>query len=192
MVPARRPNRAGEQRRARILKETEQLVLDHGHPAVTMQMVAEAAGVTQPAIHYHFPTRDELFVELLRERDANAPEALLNDAVEALIAGVEASETTPALVALFADYASKARDADHPAHRYFADRYQQMSMALAQSIRGRRESGRANPHIDDETVALLLLAVSDGLQTRWLVDPKISMGTAIRAAVDAALDPSGP
>lgn len=180
---ARRPNRAGERRREQLILAAERLVLAHGHRNVTIQMVADATGITQPAVHHHFATRDELFVELLRYRDQHAPEAEIGDGVDALLEAVGASESTPRLVALFADYAARAQDDTHPAHAYFAARYDASIAALTRSIALRQHGGTAAPDLDAHEVAVVLQAIADGLQTHWLIDPTVPMrGTLEEAA----------
>lgn len=182
-------NRAGRRRRQQILDVAERLVRERGHHAVTMQAVATAVGITQPAIHHHFATRDHLFVALLAHRDATAPERELDDAWDAMIEGVRASTETPRLVALLADYASKAADPAHPAHEYFAHRYASIIDGLATSIRRRQSEGRMPADLDPARVATILHAVADGLQTRWLIDPAVDMPATFSAAAAQYLTP---
>lgn len=54
---------AGEATRDRILRLADQLFAEHGYPRVSMRMVATAAGVTKPALYYHFRNKDALFEE---------------------------------------------------------------------------------------------------------------------------------
>ena len=53
----------GEATRDRILRLADQLFAEHGYPRVSMRMVATAAGVTKPALYYHFRNKDALFEE---------------------------------------------------------------------------------------------------------------------------------
>jgi AcrR family transcriptional regulator len=54
---------AGEATRDRILRLADSLFAEHGYPRVSMRMVATAAGVTKPALYYHFRNKDALFEE---------------------------------------------------------------------------------------------------------------------------------
>jgi len=58
----------GLRTRAGVLDSTEELMLEDGYAAVTYRIVAARAGVTYANVQYYFPTIDELFLELLRER----------------------------------------------------------------------------------------------------------------------------
>jgi AcrR family transcriptional regulator len=54
---------AGEATRDRILRLADTLFAEHGYARVSMRMVATAAGVTKPALYYHFRNKDALFEE---------------------------------------------------------------------------------------------------------------------------------
>ena len=56
---------SGEATRERILQLADDLFAEHGYPRVSMRMVAVAAGVTKPALYYHFRSKDALFEECL-------------------------------------------------------------------------------------------------------------------------------
>jgi AcrR family transcriptional regulator len=54
---------AGEATRDRILRLADSLFAEHGYARVSMRLVATAAGVTKPALYYHFRNKDALFEE---------------------------------------------------------------------------------------------------------------------------------
>lgn len=58
---------AEETRRA-ILRAAHDLFMQAGYRGVTTRMVAEASGVKQPLIYYHFADKEALYVEVQRER----------------------------------------------------------------------------------------------------------------------------
>lgn len=70
-----------EQTRAAILRAACEVIAETGFEKVRMRMVAERAGVSTAALHYHFDTREKLFLEALRysydntgsENTASAP-----------------------------------------------------------------------------------------------------------------------
>lgn len=53
--------------RDRILDVAEALFQERGYTAVTMRDIAEAVGMRQASLYYHFPSKEELFVSV-RER----------------------------------------------------------------------------------------------------------------------------
>lgn len=78
-----RPRRAyaarvpAEQRRAQILDAALHLVATRGHQAVTMDAVAERAGVTKPVVYGHFSGRGDLLAALLYREHSGALHQLL-------------------------------------------------------------------------------------------------------------------
>jgi AcrR family transcriptional regulator len=73
-----------------ILQAARRLFMAHGYRAVSTRQVAEAVGLTQPALYHHFATKEELYVavalaelarlqaglERIARRDAQADERL--------------------------------------------------------------------------------------------------------------------
>ncbi len=57
---------AEETRRA-ILRAAHDLFMEAGYRAVTTRMVAQASGIQQPLIYYHFADKEALYIEVQRE-----------------------------------------------------------------------------------------------------------------------------
>ncbi len=68
-APAPPPTAVPDTRR-RILDEAEMLLLTRGFQAFSYQHIARALGVKPAAIHYHFPTKDDLGVALIQRQAA--------------------------------------------------------------------------------------------------------------------------
>lgn len=49
-----------------ILDQAEALFTQHGYQGVSMRMLAEASGVTNAALYYHFENKEALFSEVMR------------------------------------------------------------------------------------------------------------------------------
>ncbi len=58
--------------RERILGEAGRLFLACGYRAMSMREIAEAVGVSKPALYYHFTDKETLFVALLNDSVAQA------------------------------------------------------------------------------------------------------------------------
>jgi AcrR family transcriptional regulator len=70
LLPAAPSALAPPDTRRRILDEAESLLLTRGFQAFSYQHVARALGVKPAAIHYHFPTKDDLGVALIQRQAA--------------------------------------------------------------------------------------------------------------------------
>jgi hypothetical protein len=83
-------------------------------------------------LHY-FPSRDELFVAILAERDAATfdPDGSLNDVDTVATRAAE----TPGLVRLFLEMAAATPDPEHADHGYFIRRYRALRDLVARGSR---------------------------------------------------------
>lgn len=63
-APTRR-SKLKSDRRSQLLAAAEQLIAERGFPAVRLEDIGAAAGVSGPAIYRHFPNKEALLVELL-------------------------------------------------------------------------------------------------------------------------------
>jgi AcrR family transcriptional regulator len=67
--PADEPIRARrEATRAALIEASAQIMLDEGYAAATSRRVAAKAGVKPALVHYYFPSMDDLFVAVLRDK----------------------------------------------------------------------------------------------------------------------------
>jgi AcrR family transcriptional regulator len=53
------------QTRERILSTAAALFAEHGYASTSVRMIARELGISDPAIHYHFPTKQALYEALL-------------------------------------------------------------------------------------------------------------------------------
>lgn len=53
---------AGSSGRARILEQARRLFLEQGYAAVSMQQIADAAGVNKATLYHHFRDKEDLFL----------------------------------------------------------------------------------------------------------------------------------
>jgi AcrR family transcriptional regulator len=63
------PSKVGrEATREALIEATAQIMLDEGYAAATSRRVAAKAGVKPALVHYYFPSMDDLFVAVLRDK----------------------------------------------------------------------------------------------------------------------------
>jgi hypothetical protein len=67
-------------------------------------------------------------------------------------------------------------ESEGPARAFFSDRYTWLRSELSKDVSSRQEAGEVAADLDPDDVASLLIAVADGLQLQWLLDPgKVQM-----------------
>src|SRR3981189_4011978 len=75
-----RPRVGREATKEALIEATAQIMLDDGYAAATSRRVAAQAGVKPALVHYYFPSMDDLFVAVLRDK----AEAILENQREAM------------------------------------------------------------------------------------------------------------
>jgi len=63
-----RPRGGREATRDALIEATAQIMLEDGYAAATSRRVAARAGVKPALVHYYFPSMDDLFVAVLRDK----------------------------------------------------------------------------------------------------------------------------
>jgi AcrR family transcriptional regulator len=82
--------------RERVLMEAQRLFVTRGFAEVSMQQIAEAAGMTKAALYYHFHHKEDLFLHVI-EREISRLRSGLD-------AGIAGQETTRGRLAFAAQY----------------------------------------------------------------------------------------
>lgn len=148
-----------------------------GYRGAPLAAVADAAQMTQPGLLHHFPSKQNLLLAVLEERDLDAKRrahggffAGGHTTLSALRDLVEYNATTPELVQLFTVLVGEGVSEDHPAHTYFTDRYAGLRHNLTRALRQGQETGEFREDVDMAPIASLILAMMDGLQIQWLLD----------------------
>lgn len=199
----RRPRPGTAVRRREILMSAVEIFGSKGSTNGTLADVADQVGLTRAGVLHHFGSKENLLLEVLAYRDRadvadlvdqhipGGPELFLH-----LVRTAFANTRRPGIVQAYTVLSAESVTDDHPARPFFDERYTTL----------RREVGEAfellcaqEGVISDDAVAAAsaaILAVMDGLQMQWLLDPgAIELGEttefAIRAIVGAVLRP-GP
>jgi AcrR family transcriptional regulator len=188
-------NSRGDRSRAAILTSARRLFAARGYRGASMASVAAAADLTQPGLLHHFPSKEALLQALLEEH-YHADGHRLNGAfhggdpsvVDALESLVEHNSRAMEAVRFFSVLVAESLAADHPGHEYFRARYRKVRSRLGASLRTEQEAGRVQVDTEPEVLAAIIIAVMDGLQTQWLLDPSVDMNAAFRAFVALLAD----
>jgi AcrR family transcriptional regulator len=57
----------GDDRRKQILRVAQHVFAEHNYHGATMARIAKAAGVTEPTIYLHFPSKQDLFIAVCED-----------------------------------------------------------------------------------------------------------------------------
>jgi AcrR family transcriptional regulator len=172
----------GERSKETILEAALPLFAAQGYRGASLASIASAAGLTQPGLLHHFPSKEELLLGLLDWRDRDDGKRLSDlpageglDYLERLEGLVEHNATTRELVRLFTTLVGEGTSDEHPAHDYFVSRYERIRARALRALRAGQRAGEIREDVDLEAVVPVLFAVMDGLQIQWLLDPSLDM-----------------
>ncbi|WP_062464314.1 TetR/AcrR family transcriptional regulator [Demequina soli] len=188
---ARELSDRGGATREHILDTATQAFAEAGFQGTSVREIAARCGLTHPALIYHFPTKAALLMAVLERRDDTEGRAVSFDELrgrallDELVATVRRNVGRPGIVSLYATLSAEATDAGHPAHAYFARRYANLRAAVARAYREAVEDGAREPVGGAGLAAAQLVAVMDGLQVQWLLDPSVDMVAAVEAHLSA-------
>jgi len=180
----------GIAKREEILRVALEVVARNGFRATSVKELADAVGLTQAGLLHYFDSKEELFTAILRARDDadSARYAELDDIVDLLLEVIRHNAETPGLVQLFASLSTAATsDPGHAARDYFVERYARLRTDFTAAIERRRADGQIAPDVDAATLAGVLVAVSDGMQLQWMLDPGTDMAEHVRLVWQLAL-----
>ncbi|MDI2127287.1 TetR/AcrR family transcriptional regulator [Yinghuangia seranimata] len=187
----------GDARRARILNIALQEFGENGYRGTSLARIAERAELTQAGLLHHFRSKQDLLTAVLDLRDEMDAERLdvaaipdgADPMLRALVALVEHNARQPGIVQLFTVLTGEAVTTDHPAHAWARQRYATLVTSISTALRHGVESGELRADVDPEAVTRQVLAMMDGLQLQWLLDPeRVDMVAVFTEYVEALVE----
>ncbi|WP_049986152.1 TetR/AcrR family transcriptional regulator [Halobellus rufus] len=183
-----------------ILHATHDALCTHGYAEVTMQDIADEAGLCKASIHYHYDGKHELllaYLDHLYERfedrltgiGGDAPEARLHALLDAFVTG---REDAPAFRTALLEIKAQS-----PYDSAFRDRLERFDEAFSAELRSILEdgveSGAFREDVDPDAIASFLTTFVNGVQTRQVGvgHPPEASAAALRTYIDETLRPSG-
>jgi len=184
----------GDERRADILKAAKAQFAEEGFRGTSLASVAAAANLSQPGLLHHFPSKVALLLAVLEDRDQedgrmSSIHLSQNgiDILPALGSLVEHNQATPDIVRLFSVLLGEGLNDSHPAHRFMVERYARIRSRILRNLTHAEEKEEIRRGVDLEAMASVVIAVMDGLQFQWLLDPSVDMVRCYEAFSDALL-----
>lgn len=175
---SRGPYTTGRATRERILEVAAQAFGRDGYHGTSLAAIGRELGITQQGVLHHFRTKPALLRAVLERRDeedrATWPprEEMAGLAVlDAWDRTVERNAGTLELVRLAHMMGAEAAGGDHPAREHCLTRIRGGMDTLVTALRAGVESGELRADLDCEITARQVIAMSEGLENQWLLDP---------------------
>ncbi|PYI37816.1 TetR/AcrR family transcriptional regulator [Arthrobacter psychrolactophilus] len=193
-APKRGPYAKSKQRRENIVIAAHEVFAEHGYKGGSLQVVADRVGMSQTSLLHYFPSKSALLLAVLNWRDtvtgdggSRSPEESLASAV---IRQARFNETVPGVVELYTVLCAESLTAKHPGRDYFTQRYEGLRRSYSRSFTALAREGRLRSGVDPERAAASLIALWDGIQTQWLMDPdSVDMAQCLQDYLDFLILP---
>ncbi len=176
-------SRAGQGSEARRRDRRQQLITlalyafgARGYRGTSLASIAKEAGISEPGLLHHFGSKVELLKRVLEEHESETRKNLLTDMGERSL--IEATEdllryyeAEPAWIRLWIALSAESIDSDHPTHSWFVDRYRNARARVSSWIEAEQQAGKITTDTSADVLARLALAIMDGLELQFLLDP---------------------
>lgn len=181
--------------RTAILDAALDVFAESGYRSGSLREVADRVGMSEAGVLHHFPSKSALLADVLDRRDVRAMEVVTFDpddgaaTLRGLVRLAEYNATIPGIVKLFAVLSTEATSPEHPAHGYFIARYARTRENLRTAFASLAKQGRLREGVSPERAAIATIAMMDGLQVQWLLEPGIlDMAAHLRRFFEGFVD----
>src|SRR3954453_8097895 len=182
----------GNVTRQRLVNAATRAFAERGYRAASLDSVAAEAGVTRQSLLHYFPSKTDLLMAVLDQRDADdrAFSKQLNkkrgmDLADALLSILRRNQEHPRIAQLFALSTAESVVPDHPAHEYFRERHERVLRELAGGVVAEQERGNVRADLDPEAVAVIFLALLNGLNVQRLLRPDVDLEATLSSMIRA-------
>ncbi|MFD0021288.1 TetR family transcriptional regulator [Streptomyces sp. NPDC058382] len=166
-----------------------------GYGKASLAEIAERAGLTQAGVLHYFRSKANLLTEVLDLRDAgdiadlgpSRPRGLAF--LQHLVDTAHRNAEREGIVRLYAVLSAESVTEDHPAQSYFRNRYTGLRAFVAEALTEACALGEVRQDVDVAGAANAIVAVMDGLQVQWLLDPgAVDMAASTRCVIEALVE----
>ena len=172
----RGPYAKSKARRESIVLAAHDVFAAQGYRGGSLQDVADIVGMSQTSLLHYFPSKRDMLLAVLNLRDNvtgdGGPRDPGESLADAVIRQARFNETVPGVIELYTVLCAESVTANHPGRDYFTQRYEDLRRSYLRAFSRLAEEGRLRPGVNPERAAASLIALWDGIQTQWLMDPE--------------------
>lgn len=190
----RGPYQNGLRRREQVLDTAVMVFGQHGYHAGSLRLIAKAVGVTPAAIIRLFGSKEALLTAVLDRSDGenNVERTTGSTGLQFLrdFAAILARQVhRKGMIELLLTMAAEASDEDHPARPYMVGRYEAVVQAVAEALHQAVRDGDVLPMSSEDVLveARGFIALMDGLELQWLLNPSMDLVATHAALFDATV-----
>jgi AcrR family transcriptional regulator len=182
------------ERREAVLRAAMSVFGQRGYNKGALVEVAEQAGMTHAGVLHHFGSKEALLVAMLQYRDGEEAAGIPGRAqtegpafLKHMLDTVVENTGRPGVVQTYAVLAAESVTEGHPAQDYFRTRFSGLRDKIAGVLA--EVSGRDAEDSEVRDDASAVIALMDGLQVQWLLDPDaVDMPRIVEKVLDELVD----
>ncbi|WIE64272.1 TetR/AcrR family transcriptional regulator [Curtobacterium sp. MCLR17_036] len=198
------PRPETERKRQDILRAAVDTFGAKGSTNGTLADIADQVGITRAGVLHHFGSKQALLLEVIEFRDRDDVADLDGKQMPGgaglfvhFVSTVLRNSLRPGIVQVYTVLSSESVTDDHPARAYFEQRYRTLRSDVDQAFRALCATEGVTDLRTVDHASAAVLAVMDGLQLQWLLDPSAvdlaaASEFAIQAIVNGVLHPGPP
>ncbi|MFD1713785.1 TetR/AcrR family transcriptional regulator [Amnibacterium flavum] len=191
----RGPYKRGIERRRQVVVTATDVFGEFGFRGGTLQQVADRVGGTPAAILKLFGSKERLLIAVLDHWGSVTGEIVARGTEErAFLDGfVELMNyhvNHKGLLQLYTTMAAEASTPQHPAHEFMTNRYRRTLESMRNGFRAASEGGHFRRLSEKQIAheAEYLLAILDGLEIQFILNPAFDLETSFAAYVDTVYE----
>ena len=190
-----KPREETARKRKEILRAATEVFGNKGYTKGSLAEIAELVGMTHAGVLHHFGSKDALLLEVLVYRDETDVEHLegrhIPDGLELfrhLVTTARLNEARPGIIQAFTVLSAESVTDEHPAKEYFHTRYETLRGEVREALVSICDAEDPPESRDIDAAVASIIAVMDGLQIQWLLDPtSVRLAESSAFAIDAIL-----
>lgn len=187
------PRPATLAKRQSIIEAASQVFGEKGYSSGSLTEVAQKVGVTHAGILHHFGSKEKLLMAVLAYRDeidlVDTPAKRMPEGEELLrhlIQTAVNNEQRAGIVQAFAIQSAESVQQDHPTQPHYVQRYQGLRASVTRALLCMAGERGIEPVVSVHQASAAILAVMDGMQIQWLLEPEqVSLAQATQQAIEA-------
>lgn len=182
----RGPYAKSADRRQAIVQAAHTVFAAQGYVGGSLQDVADRVGMSQTSLLHYFPSKSDLLLAVLNWRDTitgdgQTPPDPNETFIESIVRQARFNENVPGVIELYAVLCAESLTDDHPGREYFSERFDTLRRGYVADFTRLAETGQLREGVDPARAAASLIALWDGIQTQWLLDPDaVDMAACLR------------
>jgi AcrR family transcriptional regulator len=148
------------ERREQILDAARQCFAKYGYEGATVVKLEETTGLSRGAIFNYFPSKEDLFIELVVREEARISALWVNEGLEAVIR--EIREVDPNWLAVYLELVRRVRT-DEEFRTRLEERYQELIPANRARLEEARRTGELRADVNVKQLGQFLNLILNGL-----------------------------